>query len=439
MSKRLSLFALFGMAAILSTVFSNQTHAQAPVCQSLTAGVLTYNQNFDTLANTGTSSTVPAGFGFAETGTSNNATYSAGTGSGNGGDTYSFGAASATDRAFGGLLSGSLVPTIGACFTNNTGSAITGFSVTYDGEQWRLGNSGRVDRLDFQYSTNATTLLTGTYTDFDALDFNAPISTGTVGALDGNAAANRIAGITSMVSSLTIANGATFYIRYSDFNASGADDGLGIDNFSLTAILAAPAAPTITNGNTATFVVGQAGTFTVTTSGSPVSAITLTGGTLPTGLTFTDNGNGTATITGTPASGTNGSYSLVFTASNGVNPDATQNFTLIVDLAPTAAGTTAGGRVTESNGRGIFRALVTMTDSQGSQRQAYTNQQGFYTFENVPGGQVYVFTAMHRRYLFEQPTQVQFIGEEENGINFIGTTNGFFRQDFWNIRTKGNQ
>jgi hypothetical protein len=40
---------------------------------------------------------------------------------GNTGDTYSFGAASNTERAFGGLQSGSLNPTIGAAFTNNTG------------------------------------------------------------------------------------------------------------------------------------------------------------------------------------------------------------------------------------------------------------------------------------------------------------------------------
>src|SRR5436190_10558897 len=43
----------------------------------------TYTQNFDTLANTGTSSTVPAGWDFSESGTNGNTTYSAGTGSGN--------------------------------------------------------------------------------------------------------------------------------------------------------------------------------------------------------------------------------------------------------------------------------------------------------------------------------------------------------------------
>lgn len=210
--------------------------AQAPNCTNVTftAGMNTSSENFDTLANTGTSSTVPGAFGFAEAGTGANTTYSAGTGSATGGDTYSFGAAADTDRAFGGLQSGSLIPTVGACFTNNTGAAINSFTITYDGEQWRLGATGRTDRLDFQYSTDATSLTVGTYTDVDALDFTAPITTAPTGALNGNAAANRTAGITSMVTPVTIANGATFYIRWLDFNATGADDGLGIDNFSIS-------------------------------------------------------------------------------------------------------------------------------------------------------------------------------------------------------------
>lgn len=108
-------------------------------------------------------------------------------------------------------------------------------------------------------------------------------------------------------------------------------------------------------------------------------------------------------------------------------------------IGPTAAGTTAGGRVTEANGRGIFRALVTMTDSMGNQRQAYTNQLGYYNFEDVAGGQVYVFTAQHRRYQFDQPTQVQFVGEEQDGINFVGSPFGVFRSEPWNFPTKGLQ
>jgi uncharacterized protein len=222
------------MRRFLSTSFLVLTIAalgQAQ-CVSLTAPNSAYTQNFDTLAATGTSSTVPAGWSFAESGTSANTTYTAGTGSANTGDTYSFGAAGSTDRAFGGLQSGALIPTIGACFVNNTGVAISSLQVSYTGEEWRLGTANRADQINFQYSTDATSITTGTWTGVAALDFTTPSQTGTAGARDGNAAANRTA-IGSVIGSLNIPNGATFYIRWNDFNASGADDGLAVDDFSL--------------------------------------------------------------------------------------------------------------------------------------------------------------------------------------------------------------
>jgi len=171
---------------------------------------------------------------FVETGTNANTTYTAGTGSSLTGDTYSFGATASTERAFGGLQSGTLVPTIGASFTNNTGGTIASLAIDYFGEQWRLGTAGRgPDRIDFQYSTNATSLSTGTYLDADALDFSSPNTT-TFGILDGNAAGNRTH-LSATISGLSIASGATFWIRWASFDASGADDGLAVDDFSLTA------------------------------------------------------------------------------------------------------------------------------------------------------------------------------------------------------------
>ena len=41
---------------------------------------------------------------------------------------------------------------------------------------------------------------------------------------------------TSNMQATTEENGATFYLRWSDFNATGSDDGLGIDDFSIEAI-----------------------------------------------------------------------------------------------------------------------------------------------------------------------------------------------------------
>lgn len=193
-----------------------------------------YTQNFDTLASTGTSTTLPTDWLLSESGTANNTSYTAGTGSSATGDTYSFGAASASDRAFGTLLSGSLVSTIGASFANSVGINTIDISVSYVGEQWRLGATARVDRLDFQYSTDATSLTTGTWIDFNSLDFTASTTAGATGALDGNATANKTS-ISSTIS-LVVTEGATFWIRWNDFNATGSDDGLGVDDFSITAV-----------------------------------------------------------------------------------------------------------------------------------------------------------------------------------------------------------
>ena len=104
--------------------------------------------------------------------------------------------------------------------------------------------------------------------------------------------------------------------------------------FTLTVSTSASSAPSITSAASTTDPVGASSAFTVTTSGSPTPTISESGA-LPGGMKFADNGNGTATLSGTPAAGTVGTYPLTFTATNGVSPNATQNFTLTVD-APAA-------------------------------------------------------------------------------------------------------
>jgi len=65
-------FPTAAICALCLVVFSTSIFAQTsqqPVCASLNAANLTYDQNFDTLATSGTTNTsVPTGFGFSETG-----------------------------------------------------------------------------------------------------------------------------------------------------------------------------------------------------------------------------------------------------------------------------------------------------------------------------------------------------------------------------------
>jgi hypothetical protein len=200
----------------------------------------TYSENFNTLASVGTSTVAPVGVVFVETGSNADGTYAAGDGSSNAGNTYSFGPSGVTDRALGAVDSGALVSTFGFQFVNSTGATIIGLSISYRGEQWRLGNTGRPDKLNFQFSLDASSLTTGLWTDVDALDFDAPIQAGTIGALNGNAVG---ASLSAIIGGLAIANGQSFFIRWLAFNATGADDGLAIDDFELTPILARTEVP----------------------------------------------------------------------------------------------------------------------------------------------------------------------------------------------------
>ena len=118
-------------------------------------------------------------------------------------------------------------------------------------------------------------------------------------------------------------------------------------------------APAISSANSATFTVGTAGSFTVTTTGAPTPSVTGTG-TLPSGVTFRDNGNGTATLSGTPASGSGGTYSLTITANNGVGPAANQTFTLTVNAAQTAPAISSANSTTFTVGTaGSFTVTTT--------------------------------------------------------------------------------
>ena len=206
-----------------------------------------YTQNFNTgnpppngpgLANSGTSSVVPTGWAFAESGTGANGTYTAHAGQdAPPGDTYSYGGGMSQDRAFGTLggSSGNFSSIIGANFQNTSGSTITRINVAYVGEEWRLGAKNRTDRLDFQYSLDATSLTTGTWIDANNLDFVTPYTKANPGGTDGNQSKFQTA-MSGTVSFLTIPSGASFWIRWTDLDVAGADDGLAVDNFSIVAV-----------------------------------------------------------------------------------------------------------------------------------------------------------------------------------------------------------
>src|SRR5207302_11418456 len=145
------------------------------------------------------------------------------------------------------------------------------------------------------------------------------------------------------------ASGGVYSFTVTAHNGVGAD---GTQAFTLTV----NQAPAITSAGKATFTVGAAGSFPVTSVGPPAPSLAESGA-LPGGVSFTDNGDGTAALAGTPATGSGGAYPLTITAANGLAPDAKQAFRLNVDQA--AAISSAGSTTFIAGKAGSF--LVTTT------------------------------------------------------------------------------
>lgn len=83
----------------------------------------------------------------------------------------------------------------------------------------------------------------------------------------------------------------------------------------------------------------------------------------------------------------------------------------------TAASVSVSGRLIAPNSRGVSNARVRMTGADGAARYAVTNPFGYYRFENVPVGEVYIFSVESKQYSFAP--QSVLIGEERNDLDFI--------------------
>lgn len=303
------------------------------------------------MAASGTANaTLPNGWYFVENDTAGQ--YPADDGNALSGSVYSYGTTASSERALGGLRSNSTEPKFGARLQNDTGAVLPEVLVSYTAEQWRLGVSNRVppDQLNFQYSLDATSLTTGTWVDVDALDLVAPNPAGAAGAHDGNLAINRVA-ISSVISGLAVAPGAGFWVRWTDPNQSGNDDGLAIDNASFGVTADVPPVVTATNPvNAATGVAlnsnlvvafsepvnTDAGAFTLSCTSNASYPITVSGSgntrTINPDVDFAFGDSCTATVVAANVNDLDGTLDDM--ASNYV-----WTFATVVDNAPTIAST----------------------------------------------------------------------------------------------------
>lgn len=108
---------------------------------------------------------------------------------------------------------------------NNTGSSITDFAISYN--LFVRNDQGRSNSINFSYSTDDVT-----YTPVAALDYTSIAAADALGYVQVGGSPSR----STTISSLSIANGAYFYIRWNgaDVGGSGSRDEFAIDDISVT-------------------------------------------------------------------------------------------------------------------------------------------------------------------------------------------------------------
>lgn len=136
---------------------------------------------------------------------------------------------------------------------------------------------------------------------------------------------------TATVSGTPTAAGLFSYVlRATDANGSTAD--LTITNLRVE-IAFTPSGATMPNATEA-LAYSENITSNVGAAGDGPATLAITSGVLPAGLSFLDNGDGTATISGTPDPSTAGDYPFTVTATDLNAFSTTHNYTLTVDAAP---------------------------------------------------------------------------------------------------------
>jgi hypothetical protein len=206
---------------------------------------VSYQQDFDTasstgggLANSGVwSDQVPFGWSFIEQGRWADGRYRISDGRSRIPGVYSFGTRGSIDRAFGIIPGRGHRSTafIGAGFQNASATALTALAIEYVGEEWLVRCSLNRDRLDFQFSTDATSLTTGSWEDFNALDF-VTLNLRDARMIDGNAPVDRetLRGTLD----IPITPGGTFWIRWTMTSRFDNGEGLAVDDFRLLPVAA---------------------------------------------------------------------------------------------------------------------------------------------------------------------------------------------------------
>ena len=129
------------------------------------------------------------------------------------------------------------------------------------------------------------------------------------------------------------------------------------------------------------------------------------------------NGGGNSASAGTEVTGTSGQQAAG-TRMTGGNFVLDSGFWSPTAAAATASSVAVSGRVTTSSGRAIRGGTVKLTDEQGAVRSVATTPGGYFRFEDVEAGRMYIVTAASGRLQFEPSVIV--VTDEVTGLSLVG-------------------
>ena len=116
--------------------------------------------------------------------------------------------------------------------------------------------------------------------------------------------------------------------------------------------------------------------------------------------------------------GTSG-QSAAGTSAAGGSYAARNGFWSPAPLAPTAGGATLGGRVIDIKGMGLRNVSVTLSGGNlSATRRARTGTFGYFSFEDVEIGHIYIISVQNPKYGFAQESQVIWLVDNVTDIIF---------------------
>jgi hypothetical protein len=256
-----------------------------------------------------------------------------------------------------------------------------------------------------------------------SVTFTATVSTAGLGTPSGNVqffdGANPIGGTIALnasgqaqvtTSALTVGS-HTITAQYAGDVPSGFNSSSGSLTGNPQVVNKASTTTSLASNQTNPIGTGTPATFTATVSPVAPGAGTRTG-------TVTFNRNGVAVsscvnvaINGSGQANCNltftlaGNYNITAVYSGDGNFNASTSVTFVQQVVgPTAANVGVSGRVSDSNGRGVAGARVSMQNQQGQIVWAMTNPFGYYRFMNVEVGHTYIVSVEHKRFSFDPRT-----------------------------------